>query len=284
MLDINKLAEEFPEVIIAEKKKLNGVNYRYIIQFINKPNVIMIDKSSTLYSGLVDDLTKLLNHGEYSDSKFKKLFSDIVDKLADEKTIINNASSFIKQGLDVLYKDNTILKPYNDDEIKAKLLAPTENEQLVQHLANSYTMITDLISYIRRNETKTSILNDVQTVNFDKNTINANIDYINEVNDKRTQEFEDAKKKAEEAFFKRMCLKYKPGTRELIRRGYAYQHHVALLTKHNLKNYIYTESAYFRILDSRGFQIKHNGIYHLKDVELIPEAEYQFDIGNYLDV
>lgn len=283
---VDNLTNEFPETVITEKKKINGVSYRYIIQFINKPNVIMIDKSLILYSGLNSNLNELLNHGEYNDDKFKKLITGIVGKLVDEKTIINETCSFIKQGIDVLYKDSSILKPYNQSELLAALTS-NNNQKLAEHLIKSYSIITDLLSYIRRKEND-NIAKHMDITNFDKLTIDSHSDDIEEINNKKKKEGQDQKALKYTKMIHRLGLrsidKDSPANNNTIRRTEGYDHHGLLLDKCNQLRHRYSQSVYNKYLENLNIQVKIGNLYYLKDVEMIPVNEFVFDAADYVDV
>ena len=288
MIDIEKLTQEYPEIVIVEKKKINGVNYRYVLQFINKPNIIMIDKESILYSGLNTDFTQLLNHGDYNNTKLYKLITDIIGKLADHTTVINDAVIFIKQGINILYKDSVILKPYTHHELLAKLEIPAENQELIKHLADSYTIITDLLSYIRRKDNPDSMPStDIRIASFNKEAIKSLSDDIEDFNNKQKIETEHKNIAIRTRLLRRLGLKAVTNVnnynKEPYRRTTGYHHHHNLLCRAGQSSYIYNETAYFKQLANLGIQFKDGNFYYLKDVELIPYDEYVFDVADYLE-
>lgn len=310
MIDTVKLAEEYPEIIITEKRKVGGNNYRYIFQFINKPNIVMITKEGGLYSCTnKDTITSALNHGAYSDDKIKKLLSSIVNKITDESTAVSNACAFIKQGIDVLYKDSLLLTPYSDAELLEKLAAPTDNQKLVTHLAQSYTMIVDLISYIKRKETKGGLLDaGLSTVNFEQdaniaaNIANQNANKpANQANEQPVDNQPVDKQPIDDqpvieqpvvddrrtAYYKRLLcrlgLRPRKGVKNEVKRTDAFRHHLNLLVIAQKIGYAYSQNMYYKQLDHLAIQGKYGNNYYLCDTELIPAGEYVFNEDDYLD-
>lgn len=279
MIDIAKLAKEFPEIVFTEKRKVGGVNYRYIFQFINKPNIILIDKELTLYScSNNDSLDGVLNHGKYTDDSFKKLLGSIINKLTDEDIAVKDACEFIKQGRDVLYKDSLLLKQFSEVEIRDKLALPNDNQKLISHLAQSYTMITSLISYIKRKEVKDSILNeDIQVVNLTKDTIKSDSENIEHYNDKKIQELEERRNAIYTKQLYRLCIKPNPNAFvRTTKRSDAYNHYRYLLNNNNALGIAMSQASFYKQLEKLNIQEKHSNIYYLKNTELIPATEYQF--------